>query len=173
MRYVYLGDALTRPALRGAPCDPVMRTGAAGRPVVTRGRNRNQLVTWLDGTRDVVPGRHLRLASKRGAPPPPSPYPPMPSTTPPPAPPMPSIPDPPGGWEDFVSGLRAHMGLNQTDFGVRLNVRQATVSDWENGKNPPTGPSVVALKYVARESGYPDDARRTRLREWVEQREGQ
>lgn len=63
MRYLFLGDSYSRPDLRGRPCDPVMRTGAAGKPVVTRGRNRNQLVVFEGGERVVVPGRFLRLAS--------------------------------------------------------------------------------------------------------------
>ncbi|MEM8556943.1 MAG: hypothetical protein AAGG50_03785 [Bacteroidota bacterium] len=62
MRYVYHGDRHTRPDLAGQRCDPVMRTGASGKPVVTRGRNRNQLVVFENGERHVVAGRHLRLA---------------------------------------------------------------------------------------------------------------
>lgn len=73
MRYVYLGDAYTRPELRGAPCDPVSgpsrsKTGR-GRVVVIRGRNRNQLVRFADGTQVVVAGRFLRLSTPpEGAP---------------------------------------------------------------------------------------------------------
>ncbi|HLT46283.1 MAG TPA: hypothetical protein VK002_03570 [Rubricoccaceae bacterium] len=39
MRYVFLGDRLTRPDLAGRPCDPVRRPD--GR--VVRGHNRNAL----------------------------------------------------------------------------------------------------------------------------------
>ncbi|MEO1632224.1 MAG: hypothetical protein AAFU38_15740 [Bacteroidota bacterium] len=64
MRYLYLGDSFSRSDLRGQRCDPVMRTGARGTPVVTRGRNRNSLVVFENGERHVVAGRHLRLTSK-------------------------------------------------------------------------------------------------------------
>ncbi|MEO0973184.1 MAG: hypothetical protein AAFX85_08815 [Pseudomonadota bacterium] len=59
MRYLYLGDLHTRPDLRGQRCDPVMRSGASDKPVVTRGRNRNSLVVFENGERHVVAGRHL------------------------------------------------------------------------------------------------------------------
>ena len=64
MRYIYLGDKIGRfygcTERDGQPCDPVLRPD--GR--VIRGRNRNQLVQWADGTHDVVPGRYLRLKKK-------------------------------------------------------------------------------------------------------------
>ena len=60
MRYIYLGDRLTRSDLHGQPCDPVLRKD--GR--VVRGRNRNQLVRFADGMACVVAGRRLRLRSK-------------------------------------------------------------------------------------------------------------
>ncbi len=60
MRYIYLGDRLTRPDLKGQPCDPVLR--ADGR--VIRARNRNQLVRFASGALCIVAGRRLRVAEK-------------------------------------------------------------------------------------------------------------
>ncbi len=54
-RYIYLGCKDTDPALKGAPCDPVLR--ADGRCVVGRG---NQLVRFADGLARVVVRRRLR-----------------------------------------------------------------------------------------------------------------
>lgn len=56
MRYRYLGDRLTDPALRGAPCDPVRRPD--GKCVVGRG---SQLVRFADDRRAVVIRRRLRV----------------------------------------------------------------------------------------------------------------
>lgn len=58
MRYVYLGDRQTDPALVGQPCDPVRRTD--GRCVVARG---SALVVFADGLRRVVNRRRLRLTT--------------------------------------------------------------------------------------------------------------
>ncbi len=60
MRYVFLGDRLSRPDLAGRPCDPVRHPD--GR--VVRGRNRNALVVFDTGEVAVVPGGRLRLAAK-------------------------------------------------------------------------------------------------------------
>ncbi len=60
MRYVYLGDRWTDLRLVGQPCDPVLRPD--GRCVVStgKGRPRNQLVRFADGSPVVVPARRLR-----------------------------------------------------------------------------------------------------------------
>lgn len=58
MRYVYLGDKLTRPDLKGAPCDPVRRQD--GRCVVGRGK---QLVEFPGGYRAIVLRRRLRVVN--------------------------------------------------------------------------------------------------------------
>lgn len=70
MRYVFLGDRLTRAGLVGRPCDPVRRPPARGQAGgrVVRGRNGNALVVFDTGERVVVPGRRLRLAEKTPAP---------------------------------------------------------------------------------------------------------
>ena len=59
MRYIYLGDRLTREELRGQPCDPVRR--ADGRCIVSR--MGTQLVRFEDGTEVVVLRRRLRLTA--------------------------------------------------------------------------------------------------------------
>ena len=56
MRYVYLGDKLTRSELRGQPCDPVRRPD--GRCIVGQGK---ALVRFEDGTLAIVLRRRLRL----------------------------------------------------------------------------------------------------------------
>jgi len=62
-RYVYLGDAQTRPELQGMRCDPVRRPD--GRCVVS-GRMATALVVDGRGQRHVVKRRRLRLAAKLG-----------------------------------------------------------------------------------------------------------
>jgi hypothetical protein len=57
MRYVYRGDRLTAPELRGQPCDPVRRPDGK----CIRGRNGNMLVVFADGVQRVVLARQLRL----------------------------------------------------------------------------------------------------------------
>lgn len=56
LRYTYLGDRWTAPALRGRVCGPVRRPD--GRCVVGRSMG-SALVEFVDGTRAVVrdPGR--------------------------------------------------------------------------------------------------------------------
>lgn len=61
MRYVYLGDRLTRSELRGMTCDPVRR--ADGRAVVSTARAA-ALVVDAAGRGHVVARRRLRLAEK-------------------------------------------------------------------------------------------------------------
>lgn len=55
MDYVYLGDHLTSPDLRGLPVNAVRR--ADGKCI--RGRNGNMLVEDCNGRRYVVLGRQL------------------------------------------------------------------------------------------------------------------
>lgn len=58
--YRYLGDRLTDPMLKGAPCNAVRRTDGK----CIRGRNGNMLVTFEDGRVAVVLGRLLRRLDK-------------------------------------------------------------------------------------------------------------
>lgn len=62
MRYVYLGDRLTDPALVGQPCDPVRRPD--GKCIVGR-RMATQLVVFADGVVRVVLRRRLRVMENR------------------------------------------------------------------------------------------------------------
>lgn len=61
MRYTFLGDKLTRPALRSMQCDPVRRPD--GRCIVNV-RLASALVIDAQGQRHVVPRRRLRLNHK-------------------------------------------------------------------------------------------------------------
>jgi hypothetical protein len=64
-RYIYLGDAwdaVYAPERCGVVVDAVLRGPDDGR--VVRGRNRNQLVRFPDGSLEVVPGARLRLKEK-------------------------------------------------------------------------------------------------------------
>jgi hypothetical protein len=58
--HVYLGDKLTRPALRDRSCTIVRRPDGK----CARFRNGNMLVRWGNGRRDVVVGRRLRRLDK-------------------------------------------------------------------------------------------------------------
>lgn len=59
MRYIYLGDALTDPALVGMHCDPVRR--ADGRCIISV-KMASALVVDAQGRRYVVKRRRLRLS---------------------------------------------------------------------------------------------------------------
>lgn len=56
MRYVYLGDRMTRPELVGAACDPVLRPD--GKCIVGGSK---QLVRFADGLEVIVLRRRLRV----------------------------------------------------------------------------------------------------------------
>jgi hypothetical protein len=58
--YVYLGDRLTRPELRGARCRAVRRRDGK----CIRGRNATMLVEFEGGLRCVVLARRLRKLNK-------------------------------------------------------------------------------------------------------------
>jgi hypothetical protein len=58
MRYVYLGDRWTDPALKNQPCEPVRR--ADGKCIRGRG---SQLVRFADGLARVVIARRLRVVN--------------------------------------------------------------------------------------------------------------
>ena len=64
LRYVYLGDALTRPDLRGMQCDPVRRPD--GRCIVST-RMASAMVIFATGERAVVLRRRLRLVGRLGS----------------------------------------------------------------------------------------------------------
>lgn len=55
-RYLYLGDRMTDPILKGQTCKAVLR--ADGKTI--RGKNGNMFVEFDSGRRAVLPGRLLR-----------------------------------------------------------------------------------------------------------------
>lgn len=63
-RYVYLGDAMTDPALVNQPCDPVRRED--GKCVVST-RFATAFVVFADGARRVVKRRRLRVVASLAA----------------------------------------------------------------------------------------------------------
>ncbi|WP_128543958.1 hypothetical protein [Larkinella soli] len=60
--YIYLGDRMTDPKLKGAACRAVRRTD--GKTI--RGRNGSMLVQFSDGRVCVVIGRRLRKRNAEG-----------------------------------------------------------------------------------------------------------
>ncbi len=62
MRYVYLGDRLTREDLKGQACNPVRRL-SDGKCIVGRSM-ASQLVVFASGETHVVLRRRLRLVEK-------------------------------------------------------------------------------------------------------------
>lgn len=59
VRYVFLGDRMSRPEMKGIACDPVRR--ADGKCIVSIAR-ASALVVDGEGRQHVVPRRRLRLA---------------------------------------------------------------------------------------------------------------
>ncbi|HLO88136.1 MAG TPA: helix-turn-helix domain-containing protein [Nostocaceae cyanobacterium] len=58
-------------------------------------------------------------------------------------------------WKaELIKALRLHLGLNQTEFGDLIGVRQGTVSDWEIGHRTPSLPTSKLLEIVAERSGF-------------------
>jgi len=60
-----------------------------------------------------------------------------------------------GVWNsELIKALRLHMGLTQAEFAKQLGVRQATVSEWENGLYEPTRSKSKHLELVAQTVGF-------------------
>ena len=60
-----------------------------------------------------------------------------------------------GLWNsELIKELRLHMGLTQAEFAKQLGVRQATVSEWENGLYEPTRSKSKHLELVAQMVGF-------------------
>ncbi|MBD2513620.1 helix-turn-helix transcriptional regulator [Nostoc sp. FACHB-973] len=53
-----------------------------------------------------------------------------------------------------IKALRLQMGLTQTEFATQLGVRQATISEWENGIYEPTRSKSKHLELVAQMLGF-------------------
>jgi transcriptional regulator with XRE-family HTH domain len=48
-------------------------------------------------------------------------------------------------WGAWVRKVRDHAGLNQTDFGAKIDRTKGTITDWERGINDPERESVEAI----------------------------
>lgn len=71
---------------------------------------------------------------------------PRPSTAPP--------ADTPSDWTPGrVRRLRERLSMSQTEFAKRMGVRQATVSDWETGKQEPSSMARRLLDRIAGAAG--------------------
>ena len=55
---------------------------------------------------------------------------------------------------ELIKALRLHMGLRQAEFAKTLGVRQATVSQWENGAYEPTLATSKYLTLIAERAGF-------------------
>ncbi|MEH2196490.1 MAG: helix-turn-helix transcriptional regulator [Nostoc sp.] len=53
-----------------------------------------------------------------------------------------------------IKALRLQMGLTQAEFATQMGVRQATVSEWENGIYEPTRSKSKHLELVAQMLGF-------------------
>jgi putative transcriptional regulator len=50
-----------------------------------------------------------------------------------------------------VAAMRRKMGLSQSEFSQRYGFPLASLKDWEQGRNNPTGPVRAYLKVIERE----------------------
>jgi len=70
--------------------------------------------------------------------------------TPAPRPGTVPAPHTPGDWSaPRIKTLRSRLGLSQSAFAKRMGVRQATVSDWETGKQEPSRMARRLLDRIA------------------------
>lgn len=60
--------------------------------------------------------------------------------------------------QNQIKELRSHVGLNQTDFGARIGVKQSTIAGWETGQRIPPDSSIVS---ICREFGVSEHWLRT------------
>lgn len=61
-------------------------------------------------------------------------------------------------WNDeLIKALRLHTGLTQAEFAEQLGVRQATVSDWEQGIHVPSRAISRYLTLIADRVGFSID----------------
>jgi putative transcriptional regulator len=61
---------------------------------------------------------------------------------------------PPEYGAERVRAVRTQMGLSQSIFARALNVSEATVRAWEQGKRVPDGPSVRLLEFAEKSPRY-------------------
>ena len=51
---------------------------------------------------------------------------------------------------DSIAGVRAKLGLSQTQFARAIGISLDTLQNWEQGRRHPTGPAKVLIKVAAR-----------------------
>lgn len=51
---------------------------------------------------------------------------------------------------DSIAGVRAKLGLSQTQFARALGISLDTLQNWEQGRRQPTGPAKVLLRVAAK-----------------------
>jgi DNA-binding transcriptional regulator YiaG len=56
----------------------------------------------------------------------------------------------------FVTDLREKLDLSQSGMAVMMHVSQKVIADWENGKTPITGGSLVALYLLSEDNSLKD-----------------
>lgn len=56
--------------------------------------------------------------------------------------------------DERIKALRKHLGLNQTEFGVRIGVKQTTIAGYERGVSTPMDPviSVICREFHVNEA---------------------
>lgn len=47
--------------------------------------------------------------------------------------------------QNQIKELRSNVGLNQTDFGARIGVKQSTIAGWETGQRIPPDSAIVSI----------------------------
>lgn len=47
--------------------------------------------------------------------------------------------------QNQIKELRSRVGLNQTDFGARIGVKQSTIAGWETGQRIPPDSAIVSI----------------------------
>ena len=51
---------------------------------------------------------------------------------------------------DDVRGIRAKLGLSQSEFALLIGVSVATLQNWEQGRRQPEGPARALLRVAAK-----------------------
>lgn len=51
---------------------------------------------------------------------------------------------------DSIAGVRAKLGLSQTQFARAFGISLDTLQNWEQGRRQPTGPAKVLLRVAAK-----------------------
>ncbi len=49
-----------------------------------------------------------------------------------------------------VQGVRAKLGVSQSEFALMIGVSVATLRNWEQGRRTPEGPALALLRVAAR-----------------------